>query len=59
MEDANKLISALKVLKENCKKYDNCTECPFGTNYSDCLIQESIPAGWDIQETPVMKIILR
>lgn len=47
-EEQRKLVEALWVIKGECKKYNKCTECPFG-NDSICLLQASIPERWDLK----------
>lgn len=54
MED---LIKALNIIKDTCKRQEKCKTCPFSLN-EDCLIINSDPSGWNIQETPVQKILL-
>lgn len=47
-----KLIEALHVIQEECKKYNSCSDCPMGTDHCDCLIRDLNPVNWKINEAP-------
>ena len=47
-----KLIEALHVIQEECKKYDNCSYCPMGTDDCDCIVRDVNPCNWEINDAP-------
>ena len=46
MEIDEKLLDALKVVKEHCEKCD-CFECPMA--YDDCCMLERDPKDWKLE----------
>lgn len=51
-----KLIEALKVIKEACENTD-CRSCPLSKN-EDCLITNDNPMEWDILDKPTVKVLV-
>lgn len=49
-----KLIEALHVIQEECKKYNNCTECPMFVGFTmyskKCAFDITAPDCMDIDE---------
>ena len=54
MDDKEKLIDALKTIKETCKAHEErengCSRCPLGNSDDDCLLMELTPDNWCINE---------
>ena len=52
MTDQEKIIDALKTIKEICDNYNigECDRCPLGDSDGDCRIEGLIPANWNINE---------
>ena len=47
----DKLIEALKLIKDECQKYDNCDECPmWEIRLEKCGLHCS-PRAWKVNET--------
>ena len=43
-ESENKLLSALKTIREECKKHESCKNCPLRRrNNRDCTLYDSTP----------------
>lgn len=56
MEDREEIIKALKVIQNTCKSFPRCSQCPFGTNDNDCVLQNQPPEDWNIgEETAVWR----
>lgn len=48
------LIIAVKTIKEHCKNQDGvnaCENCPLGRINGDCIVIESSPCDWNINNT--------
>lgn len=45
-----KLIEALHVIQEECKKYTVCSRCPMGTEEGDCKLRDENPFEWKINK---------
>lgn len=57
--DYEKIIEALKTIKEVCIKSSDCCEtCSFFKD-EDCEINETSPALWDIKEPDEIKPIIK
>lgn len=53
-----KIIEALKVIRDTCEEHDDCCECPFSDG-GDCLIcSEESPDEWHLNELKSWKAIL-
>ena len=54
MDEKEKLIDALKTIKETCETHDQhsngCDRCPLGNSNNDCLLMELSPDNWCINE---------
>jgi hypothetical protein len=44
----DKLLEALKVIKEECKKHDSCSTCPMSVRGDACGIDDSSPNDWKL-----------
>ena len=56
-----KLIEALHVIQDECKKHIKCKEepaCPFYINGS-CGVKDEYPEYWEINDMEVQKALLR
>lgn len=42
----DKLLEALKVIKEECKKHDNCKMCALSKSHNECGVNDSSPDEW-------------
>lgn len=51
MEDRQEIIKALELIKNICKKHENCNTCPLGTYDKCCMIQDRNPEDWKINDT--------
>lgn len=56
-EEANRLIDAVKTIKEICEATTDCGYCPFDDGFTNCLINNEVPKNWDIDPTVVVKIL--
>lgn len=46
--DIDKIREAMKVLKDECKKYKKCEDCTFNNPQNkSCILLETDPARWD------------
>ena len=46
--DINKIREAMKVLKDECKKYKKCEDCALNdTKNNSCVLLETDPERWD------------
>lgn len=52
-----KLIEALHVIQDECKRYNDCTNCPMGTKDFECLLRDLDPCDWKINDE-VQKALL-
>lgn len=65
MTDYKKLSEALQIIKDECRKYDDCEYCPFSTDipFADnrlphkCAITAKLPNHWKIK-TPIVTRLL-
>ena len=48
MNDREKILDALKVIKDTCDDSD-CKTCPLANNHEICLVQAQTPALWDVK----------
>lgn len=46
-EDKKKLLSVLKVLREECNKHENCYKCPLRGNHG-CNLSTQRPDKWNL-----------
>lgn len=51
------LIKALNVIKETCDSQAKCEKCPLSKD-DDCMITYNEPSSWDIQQKPILKVLL-
>ena len=53
MEERNRLIDALNVIKEECSKYYRCSDCPLrfvSDSGACCSFGKEDPNKWNIKE---------
>lgn len=44
------LIEALIVIRDECKKHDNCEECPLRDSENNaCSLPTASPCNWDLR----------
>lgn len=44
------IINALKIIKETCGEYEECTHCPFADKTRACLVCEYQPSEWQLND---------
>lgn len=44
----DKLLEALKCIKEECKKHNSCSTCPMSVIGNECGVNDSTPADWEL-----------
>lgn len=42
------LLFALKMIRSECHKHNDCTGCPFSLNDNTCGIRQDVPSEWDL-----------
>ena len=47
------LLKALQLIKEECKKYHHCDNCPILTIGGDCGVTEYAPKYWKLEKREV------
>ena len=45
-ESGKDLLSALKMIREECKKHNNCPTCPLRNRFDGCSMDGARPEGW-------------
>lgn len=53
----NRLVEALKLIKEVCKQYDECSLCPMGDEDCECILESKPPASYLIIEADVWRAL--
>ena len=54
-----KILEAVKTIKEVCEEYQHCYDCPYGTEESVCNITETgNPDGWNLSLPQPFKAFL-
>ena len=43
-----KVLTALKVIQEECKKHNNCDTCPLLGKNGDCGLKQDYPENWPL-----------
>jgi len=51
MDDREKILNALRVIKDTCKGH-SCDGCPLRNNEYGCYITTRIPNHWEIRDEP-------
>lgn len=51
------LIEALKVIKNVCKQYDQCSLCPMGNKDNDCILESEPPTSYIITEEDIWRAV--
>ena len=54
MEIDDDLLNALKVIKKECKKHQDCEGCPLVSVTGDSCIVEDAPGGWNLEPRIVL-----
>ena len=59
MTDYKKLIDALHLIKDECKKHEGCIDCPFYVvkEKSACGLGYKNPAAWKIKPSDVIRLL--
>lgn len=65
MTDYKKLSKALRTIQDECKKYDECEDCPLSTTtlFTDdpslygCAITDKKPEEWEIKPLRVIRLL--
>lgn len=47
--DQNQIVAALRIIKSECQKHEDCKECPF-SQCGDCVISHVYPGDWKIND---------
>ena len=50
-----KIIEALRTIKEICNKQKDCVKCPFSNADLDCKICEESPKYWTLRNPDVIR----
>lgn len=53
------LMNALNVIKKECveRSGDGCENCPLGRADGGCNVTQSAPAGWNVEETEIVRVL--
>lgn len=49
------LKDALRTIRNECRKYDYCDNCPLRTEFNECSLKEFSPVEWNFtfDEEPI------
>ena len=42
----DKLLEALEIIKEECRKHQDCKTCPMRNVHNGCGVDDSSPSDW-------------
>lgn len=56
MQDKEKIIEAVKIIKEICAETERCEECPFHGEGYECGTQDSPPKDWMIEPVQLLRV---
>lgn len=51
------LLKALQLIKETCTEQERCQKCPLSSD-DECLITQRSSSDWDVQDKPIIKLLL-
>lgn len=53
-----KIIEAVKTIKEVCIEHKHCEDCPYYTSFHGCNITRPNPKDWEIVKSQPLKVFL-